>query len=97
MYKTFKLFSYVVVVFFLYALFSMMFLKQYYTIHMPEKSQVESGRTVPIEVNYLKIVYVTEEEKVEINRKYHIFWVAGFLVLIIAFAKTYVKRLGSKS
>jgi len=84
-------------VFFLYSLFSMMYLKQYYTRNMPEKKQVEYGRIVPIEVNYLKIVYVTNEEKREIDLKYHLFWFACFLVLIISFARTYVKRLESES
>jgi hypothetical protein len=38
-------------------------LRQYYTLYRPESPQVELGRTVAIDANYGKTVFVTPREK----------------------------------
>ena len=38
-------------------------LRQYYTRSMPETPQIQQGRTIPIDANYGKTVYVTLERK----------------------------------
>jgi hypothetical protein len=56
-----------------------MYIRQDYTLHMPQIKQIESGRIVPVKVNYNKVVYVTELEKKRLNIKYNIFVVAGIV------------------
>ncbi len=89
---TFNWITYAVGIFFLYALFSMMYLQQYYTRHMPQTEQIESGRVVPIEVNYGKIVYVTDLEKKKIDTSYYIFFGACILVVSTLCARYFVVR-----
>ena len=86
-----KYVTYATGIFFLYSLFSMMYLRQHYTRHMPQTEQIESGRTVPIEVNYGKIVYVTEIEKERMAFKYYSFGGACILVLLILCVRPFVK------
>ena len=38
-------------------------LRQYFTLYRPEYPQVEQGRTIPIDANYWKTVFVTPSEK----------------------------------
>jgi len=41
----------------------MIAVRQYYTRHRPESPQIELGRTVAVQLNYGKTVYVTPAEK----------------------------------
>jgi hypothetical protein len=70
---------------FLVSLFSMMTVRQYYTRNMPQVPQQESGRTIAIEVNYGKTVYVTVREKRNLHLVYIVaaLSIAGTLVFVV--------------
>jgi hypothetical protein len=57
-----KLFKPLIGIIFLGWLFGMMAVRQYYTRHRPESPQPELSRTVAVQLNYGKTVYVTPEE-----------------------------------
>jgi len=92
----FKWITYVVGIFFLCSLFSMMYLRQYYTRHMPQTVQIESGRILPVEVNYGKVVYVNEQEKRSLNTRTYVFIAACVLVVLVVFAKPFVSQMSLK-
>lgn len=48
---------------FLGALFLMMGVRQYYTWHMPEAAEIGSARSIAVQVNYGKTVFVTSIEQ----------------------------------
>lgn len=70
---------------FLASLFSVMAVRQYYTRNMPQAPQQDSGRTIAIEVNYGKTVYVTVSEKRNLNLIYMVavLATAGTLVFVV--------------
>jgi len=88
----FKGATYIAGVFFLYALFSMMYLRQDYTLHMPQTEQIESGRIVPVKVNYNKIVYVTGAEKRKLDTRFYNFLAASMLVVLVLCVRSFVKQ-----
>lgn len=79
-------------IFFIYALFSFMYLQQNYTRNMPQIEQIESGRIVPIKVNYNKIVYVSDLEKKKLDMRLYIFVLSGLLVFLLMCARYYFNR-----
>ena len=91
----FKWITYAVGIFFLYTLFSMMYLQQYYTRHMPETKQIEIGRIVPIKVNYGKIVYITDLERNKINTRYYLFFAACILLVLTFCVRHLVAKRGT--
>jgi hypothetical protein len=76
-------------VLFLLAFLSMTLLRQYYTQSMPETPQIQAGRTIPIDVNYRKTVYVTSREQRELEAAYIIVGIMGvsFVFFTLFFAK----------
>ena len=79
----FKYCTYIVGIFFLYSLFSIAQLQQNYTRKMPQKEQIEARRIVPVKLNYNKVVYLTDLEKRELNKRYSLFFIACFLALLV--------------
>jgi hypothetical protein len=82
-----KVFPIALGVFFLVSLFSMMALRYHYTRNMPRSPQQEARRTVPLNVNYGKTVYITYTEKQIIVVSYIVLAVAGASVLIFVIAR----------
>lgn len=93
MVTAFKWATYAVGLFFLCSLFSMMYLRQHYTRHMPQTKQVETGRIIPVHVNYGKVVFVTDLEKRNLDIVFCIFIVASVLVAFILFVKPFVNQM----
>lgn len=63
----------------------MMGVRQYYTWHMPTAAEVSSGRTIAVQVNYGRIVYVTPIEKAILHTTYIL-----FATLAVAAIATYI-------
>lgn len=59
--------------------------RQYCTLHMPEAPQVEIGRTMPLEANYGKTVYLTSSELRHVHLVYAVAAASGFIAVGIMF------------
>jgi hypothetical protein len=81
--------------FFLFALFSMMITRQFYTRNRPDFSQAELGRTIPVEVNYGKTVYLSKEDRRNLTISYWAFGLAAttaVLTMVINSIKSSAKK-----
>lgn len=76
-------------VLFLLAFLGATLLRQYYTRYMPETPQIQEGRTIPIDANYRKTVYVTLGEQRELEAAYITVGIVGvaFVFFTLKFAK----------
>jgi len=80
-------------VLFLLTFFGATLLRQHYTRSMPETPQIQEGRTIPIDANYGKTIYVTLSEKRELDAAYISVGIVGvvFVFFTIYFAKKMMK------
>jgi len=59
--------------------------RQYCTRHMPETPQPEIGRTIPLDANYGKTVYLTSSEACYVNLAFMVAVVSVFIVTAAMF------------
>jgi hypothetical protein len=65
------------------ALFSMIAVRHYYTWHMPGSAETNSGRTIAVEVNFGKTVYVDPVEQKLLYATYIALALAGIAAVVV--------------
>jgi hypothetical protein len=71
--------------------FFMIVVRQWYTTYMPTRPDSSVGRTLPVTVNYNKIIYVDRGQLEFLHVVYAMFWVACVIGICFALSAGFIR------
>jgi hypothetical protein len=94
MMRLFKYIRFLVGAFALYAFYTMMYWREYYTRHLPRTIDTQDGSVIPLQLNHQIVVYATFLEKQKLDDTLNMVWIALggiFLTVLLQFLIKYKK------